>query len=181
MSPMKIAVINSNLNAGGKTAVLHGALLDCCREMEGVEPLDVSLASTSLPHCDGARCYQDPGVIELTGKLQECQAMLLCSPIYNYDLNASAKNLIELTGSAWKGKVFGLVCVAGSEKSYLSALSFINSLMVDYRCLVIPRFVFAHRADFGEGNVFQETSQIPARIEQLVKAAKVLGEAVAKL
>ena len=60
----------------------------------------------------------------------------------NYDANAAAKNFIEITGQAWQNKVVGFLCAAGGEKSYMSIMSIANSLMLDFRCVIIPRFVY---------------------------------------
>ncbi|MDP6500219.1 MAG: hypothetical protein QF847_03295 [Candidatus Marinimicrobia bacterium] len=61
--------------------------------------------------------------------------------MYNYDVNAAAKNLLELTGSGWNEKTVGFICNAGGDKSYMSVMSFANSLMLDHRCKIIPCFV----------------------------------------
>ena len=39
-------------------------------------------------------------------------AILLAVPIYNYDVNAAAKNLVEHTGSAWENKIVGFLAAA---------------------------------------------------------------------
>ena len=67
----------------------------------------------------------------------------MAAPVYNYDVSASAKNMIELTGSAWEDKIVGFLCAAGGMSSYMSVMAYANSLMLDFRCVVIPRFVFA--------------------------------------
>ena len=43
------------------------------------------------------------------------RCVLLAAPVYNYDVNAAAKNLVELTGRAWEGKVVGLLLSAGGR------------------------------------------------------------------
>ena len=53
------------------------------------------------------------------------------------------KNMIELTGSAWEDKIVGFLCAAGGHTSYMSVMSYANSLMLDFRCVIIPRFAFA--------------------------------------
>lgn len=173
---MKIAIINSNLAPGGKSAHLVEALAERF-EKGGHEAAAYHAGDLSLPACDGTTCYGDEKTIALTANLAEAEALVLVSPIYNYDLNAAAKNLIELTGSSWKGKAVGLVCQAGGEKSYLAPVSFMNSLSIDYRCLVSPRFVYVTRSEFAEDNTLAGDSPVHERLDFLAKELPVLAEA----
>jgi len=82
---------------------------------------------------------------------------LLAGPIYNYDFSAAAKNFVELTGAdCWSGKVVGFLAAAGGGASYLSVLSLANSLMVDFRCVIIPRFVYADGGAFGKDGKLED-------------------------
>jgi FMN reductase len=86
---------------------------------------------------------------------------LIATPVYNYNINAALKNLIELTGSAWTDKVVGFICSAGGKNSYMSVMSLANSLMLDFRSIIIPRFVYSD--DDNE----QLDSSIKKRLDQL--------------
>ena len=86
-----------------------------------------------------------------------------CVPIYNYDINAAAKNLIELTGRNWLGKVVGFACAAGGQGSYMSIMSVANSLMLDFRCHIVPRFVYS------TGSAFQGNSITDPEIHERTK------------
>jgi len=94
---------------------------------------------------------------------------MLATPVYNYDVSAAAKNMVELTGSAWEDKVVGFLCAAGGMGSYMSVMSFANSLMLDFRCLIIPRFVYA-TGDSFTGDKVTDT-----------KVAKRIGHVAAEL
>jgi FMN reductase len=37
-------------------------------------------------------------------------------------------------------KVVGFLCAAGGKSSYMSVMRLANSLMLDFRCLIIPHF-----------------------------------------
>ena len=50
--------------------------------------------------------------------------------------------------------------------SYMSVMSFANSLMLDFRCLIIPRFVYA-TGDSFDGDKITNT-KVARRIEQVV-------------
>jgi NAD(P)H-dependent FMN reductase len=96
---------------------------------------------------------------------------------YNYDFSSSAKKLIELTGKAWQRKVVGFLAAAGGQTSFMSVMGFANSLMLDFRTLVVPRFVFATEESF-EGLEISDPSVI-ARIDDLVAETHHLASALA--
>lgn len=177
---MNAAILNTNLAPGGKAAHLAETVAELLVE-EGHGATVFSLAEWDLPACDGITCYQHEKTIALTAELAKADALILVSPVYNYDLNAAAKNLIELTGYSWKGKAIGLVCTAGAEKSYLSPLPFMNSLGTDYRCLVSPRYVYVTRADFNADNTLLADGDIRRRLTFLAKELPILAEAAARI
>ncbi len=73
---------------------------------------------------------------------------MLASPIYNYDVNAALKNAIELAGRKMEDKLLGFLCTAGGgAMSYMSVMPLANSLMLDFRTIVLPRFVNAAPED----------------------------------
>ena len=67
-------------------------------------------------------------------------AIVVAVPIYVYDTNAAIKNFVDLSGRAWTDKPVGFLCAAGGPSSYMAILGLANSLMLDFRCLIVPRF-----------------------------------------
>src|SRR5438874_3371656 len=94
-----------------------------------------------------------PGSKKLSSAIEHADGILIAAPVYNYDVAAAAKNMIELTGSAWQDKVVGFLCAAGGHASYMSVMAYANSLMLDFRCIIIPRFVFATGDAFDSDNI----------------------------
>jgi FMN reductase len=137
----------------------------------------IDLRDYDLPMCDGETTYDAPGAKELSKIIAESDVILLAAPIYNYDLNAAAKNLVELTGSAWKDKVVGFLCAAGGRSSYTSPMGLANSLMLDFRCVIVPRFVYAIGEDFRDTGELSDIVQ--ERIEQLCAEAIKLANGLA--
>jgi len=84
--------------------------------------------------------------------------------------------MIELTGSAWENKIVGFLCAAGGTASYMSVMAYANSLMLDFRSVIIPRFVYA-TSDAFEGEKLKD-AKIGKRIEEaadeLVRFTKAL-------
>ncbi len=169
-------VISASLHPDSRSRAMARAALGHLREKdEGHQWID--LAELELPWCNGHDCYSAPGVGELAGKIAAAKGVLLATPIYNYDVSATAKNLIELTGGAWNDKVVGFLCSAGGRGSYMAPMSFANSLMLDFRCLILPRFVFAADSAFEDGVIVDDSlrPRIAALIDQLISITSALN------
>src|SRR5262249_17095962 len=93
--------------------------------------------------CDAHNGYGRPDWKNLSADIEAADGILIAAPVYNYDVAAATKNMIELTGSAWEDKIVGFLCAAGGMGSYMSVMAYANSLMLDFRCVIIPQFVFA--------------------------------------
>ena len=102
--------------------------------------------------CDADACYAAPGAQKLSRAVGEADGIMVAAPVYNYDVSAAAKNMIELTGKAWEDKIVGFLCAAGGMSSYMSVMAYANSLMLDFRCVIIPRFVYATGSAFEGDN-----------------------------
>jgi FMN reductase len=84
--------------------------------------------------------------------------------------------MIELTGSAWQDKIVGFLCAAGGMGSYMSVMAYANSLMLDFRCVIIPRFVFATSEAFDGDNINDKkvVRRIETLADELVRFTKAL-------
>jgi len=159
-------VISSSLNPKSRSRLLALIAFKTLKNLDvSVDWLD--LADHSIPLCDGDSTHKNSKVKELREKIQNAKGILFAVPIYNYDVNAAAKNLVELTGDAWANKVVGFLCAAGGKGSYMSVMSLANSLMLDFRCLIIPRFVYSTGEDFEEGEVTDPN--VGNRVSELAK------------
>ena len=94
--------------------------------------------------------------------------ILFAAPVYNWDVNAAAKNVMEwLSTRELGGKTVGFLCASGGQSSYMAPLSFANSLMLDFRCWIVPRFVYAVGSDFSGDAV--TSPKVKERIELLTQ------------
>jgi FMN reductase len=130
-----------------------------------VECAWLDISELDLPLCDADTCYTQPGSRKVSKAIESADGILLATPVYNYDVAAAAKNLVELTGSAWEDKVVGFLCAAGGMSSYMSVMAFANSLMLDFRCVIIPRFVYATGRAFEADEL--KDKEVGERIEEL--------------
>ena len=161
-----ILIVSASLNSDSNSRVLaHEAQRALAQDGHAAAVLD--LREFPLPLCDGETAYEDPNVARVAEQLRAADAILLATPIYNYDANAAAKNMIELTGDAWENKVVGFLCAAGGMSSYMSIMPLANSLMLDFRSIIVPRFVYATGAAIANGAVADP--KIQARIADLAR------------
>ena len=175
VTPPSVLVISCSLNTSSQSHRLAQAATETLGDL-GVSRDLVDLREWDLPMCDGGASYDHPSVAPLNKRITEADAVLVASPVYNYDLNAAAKNLVEMTGSAWTEKPVGFMCSAGGRSSYMSPIGLANSLMFDFRSLIIPRFVYAVKEDFErDGHV---SDALQARIDQLAQTAVDLAAAL---
>lgn len=145
-------------------------------ESQQVSCAFLDLRAVNLPLCDGETAYGHPDVTKCAKLITEARVIIAATPVYNYDVCAALKNLVELTGDSWEDKVVGFLCAAGGASSYMSVMSLADSLMLDFRCLIIPRFVYATSNDFSDAKV--PTEEVKGRIARLAQASLAIKNAV---
>ena len=175
-APMKIAIIATSLNPDSRSRILARVAREAL-ESDAVEVDWIDLSQFEIPLCDGGSAYGDPVVQDLNRRGEEADAILMAVPIYNFDINAAAKNLIELTGRSWTGKAVGFLCAAGGQGSYMSVMAVANSLMLDFRCVILPRFVFAtgdafHGDQMADPDTEERVKEIAAELARMASALK---------
>lgn len=177
---MNILLISGSLRPGSHSRVLMRAAEGYLKS-NGVQTTLIDLRDYPLPLCDGDAAYDDPRVDELSGMIEKADGILIGVPIYNFYVNAAVKNMVELTGSAWEDKLVGFLCAAGGRSSYMSVMDFANELMLDFRCLIIPRFVYAVKGDFLKkdgGEIDISNAEILERVQLLCNEALRLANAL---
>ena len=169
-------VISASLHPESRSRLLARA---CHERLEaaGREVQLLDLAETLLPMCDGANAYGDLACKRAMELVQAASAIFIAAPVYNYDVNAACKNVIELTGDAWENKIVGFLCAAGGNASYMSIMAVANSLMLDFRCVIVPRFVYATGGAFREGVIADP--EIARRTEELCEEVTRFAHALA--
>ena len=136
------------------------------------------LQDNPLPMCDGDECYDLPEVLAFREKVKKAEGIIMAIPVYNFNVSSGAKNIVELGGRMLYDKTFGFICAAGAKSSYMSVMSLANSLMIDFRCYIIPKFVYATKHDFENEKIINK--DIEDRIEELgkelIRVSKALGK-----
>ncbi len=158
-------VISTSLSSDSRSRILARAAFNVLHDRQ--QPCEfLDLFELRLPSCDAGECYTESNVVRAADLIEKASGILLAAPVYNFDVSAAAKNLVELTGRSWMEKVVGFLCAAGGAGSYMSVLGLANSLMLDFRCLILPRFVFT------TGDAIQASEiadlDVQRRVEELV-------------
>jgi len=149
---------DSNSRRMGRVAFAH-------LQKRKVDCAWLDIRELDLPLCDADKCYNMPAAQKLNKAIETADGILVAAPVYNYDVAAAAKNMIELTGSSWEEKVVGFLCAAGGNSSYMAVMAYANSLMLDFRTVIIPRFVYATGDAFKGGEIIDK--KVLTRIEQM--------------
>jgi FMN reductase len=158
----KYLVISTSGNSESNSRILgRVAFAHLQKRKANCEWIDIS--GLDLPLCDADKCYLDPQAQQLKKTIDGADGIIVAAPVYNFDVSAAAKNMIELTGSAWEDKIIGFLCAAGGMSSYMSVMAYANSLMLDFRTIIIPRFVYA------TGDSFEGENLTDKKVEQRVQ------------
>jgi FMN reductase len=167
-----ILIVSSSLRSESNSRIL-AAEAKRVLENDGHAVTLLDLRDHPLPLCDAGPSYSHPSVAVIGGLLEKASAVLIATPIYNYDANAAVKNLIELTGEGWTDKAVGFLCAAGGMSSYMSIMSLANCLMLDFRSVIVPRFVYATGEAFADGLI--ASREVAERVAELARSAAALG------
>jgi FMN reductase len=163
----EILIIGTSLDSESKSQKLARVALDVARQT-GYSAELLDLRDITLPLAGAQNSFDDERVTRLKEKMSAFKKLVFCVPIYNYDVSASAKNLLELVGDTWlENTTIGFICAAGGQSSYMSVMTFANSFMLDFRAWVVPRFVYAVSSDWHEGEL--KNSKVKERIMGLLE------------
>ena len=177
---MKIIVFSCSLQPLSRSRVLARQAVEDLESL-GVDAQMFDLRDYDLEFCGSPSAREAPEVEALKQAVEGAGAVLVAAPIYNFDVNAAAKNLVELTGRSWTDKLVGFMCAAGGRASYMSVMGIANSLMLDFRCLIVPRFVYATGDAFGDDRtetMYIDSDEIKERLSELVEMTVRLAGAI---
>ena len=149
-----VTIIGTSLNGESKSQLLaekfETQLLNA-----GVSCERIDLRSLTLPFSGSAESWSSSDASNLKASVERSSHVVFAVPIYCYDVNSAAKNVIELIGRAFTKKVVSFICSAGGTSSYMSVMGFANHLMLDFRSVIVPRFVYVEESGWNEGSVLK--------------------------
>lgn len=161
----KVTIIATSLNADSKSQQLAQKFKGIL-EASGVSVDLFDLREMNIPFSGTAEGWSSPpDVVALQKAVEASSHIIFAVPIYCYDVNSAAKNIIELIGRSFTKKIVGFICSAGGGGSYMSVMGFANHLMLDFRSVIVPRFLYVPSSEWNEdGSLNPEIEQ---RLTQL--------------
>lgn len=171
-----ILVVSSSLRSESNSRFLALEALRILRA-DGVGTSYLDLRDHPLPLCDAGESLGHPNVAKVKALLDAADGIVVATPIYNYDANAAVKNLVEMTCGSWDNKAVGFLCAAGGMGSYMSIMPLANSLMLDFRSVIVPRFVYAVGEAFDGGRI--SDPKVAERVAEVARMTARLSRALA--
>ncbi len=124
LAPVHIAAICGSMRGDRSyTRVALALALDSARNAGATVDL-IDLSTLDLPLCSGPDDTDDnPQIVSLKARVQAAQGILLGSPEYHNSFSGVLKNALDLMGGdEFRGKVFGLLGVAGGSAGAVNTL-----------------------------------------------------------
>ncbi|MFT5883500.1 MAG: FMN reductase [Crocinitomicaceae bacterium] len=158
-----VTIIATSLNSDSKSQELARLFQE---KLGSVSSELVDLRDLDLPFAGTNEGWSSADAGKLKEAVGRASHVVFAVPIYCYDVNAAAKNVIELIGRSFTKKVVGFICSAGGDGSYMSVMGFANHLMLDFRSVIVPRFVYATGESWNaDGSLKEDVQQ---RVASLV-------------
>lgn len=174
---MSYLILSTSRNPASRSRILAQECMKALAAQAGDDQVTWLDAGTmDLPICDGAEAWNHPSAVAIKDALERASGVVLASGVYNYNASAAAKTVVELGASAWNDKVVAVCCAAGGAAAQMAPMSLITSLMLDFRCVIVPRYVYATGADFVDDAV---TEQVQERVDQLAEDLHRLTSCIA--
>lgn len=166
-----VTIIATSLNPKSKSQIL-------ARQMEshliadGVECQLFDLRELNIEMCGSNESWGNADITKIAESVKQASHVVFAVPIYCYDVNSAAKNIIELTGRSFTNKVISFLCSAGGGGSYMSVMSFANHMMLDFRSVIVPRFLYTQDGDWTEEGTLNDSVQ--ERFELLIQDMRMI-------
>lgn len=163
----KVVVFGTSLNPASKSQTLAREVVHRI-DRDDVHWDLVDLRDLELPESGREGARTSAAAESLKRIVADATHLVFAVAVYNFNVSSAAKNLVELmTADELKDKVVGFVCAAGGRNSYMAVMSFANSLMLDFRAWVVPRYVYALGSDFD--GLQLTSAEIRSRLDLFVR------------
>lgn len=162
---MKLLVISSSLGSSSKSRIMAKYVQEKLQSA-GHTTSYIDLRELPLPLCDGESVYENPNVVQISQQITDADGVVIAVPIYNFNVAASSKNLLEVTGYALRNKLVGVISASGGPRGYLGMMPFVNSILVDFGAWIVPRFVSGLGTSFSDNEIHDQ--ELISRLNEFV-------------
>ncbi|MEM9445413.1 MAG: NAD(P)H-dependent oxidoreductase [Verrucomicrobiota bacterium] len=170
-----VTIISTSLNEDSKSQLLARQFAEKLLEASvSVKLMD--LREFALPFSGTREGWESSQAQHLKAEVERSSHIVFAVPIYCYDVNSAAKNVIELIGRAFTKKVISFICSAGGSGSYMSIMGFANHLMLDFRSVIVPRFLYVSQDDWKEeGEIKPEIDERMSKLLDDMREIQVIS------
>ena len=170
-----VTIIATSLNDASKSQVLAHRFEDLLKA-GGTSCERFDLRELELPFAGESGSWEAVDAAKLQKAVEASSHVVFAVPIYCFDVNAAAKNVIELIGRTFTKKIVSFICTAAGSSSYMAAMGLANHLMLDFRSVIVPRFLYVESSDWGDnGALSPAIEERMARLQEDMKSIQVLG------
>src|SRR5471032_449838 len=113
-SETRVLIVGTSLNAGSKSWIMANAAGELLRA-RGVAVELLTLRDLKLPFAGEPEGDRAADVAKVKAAFKRATHIILAVPIYNGEVNAPARNLVNL-GCDFRDKTVSFLCAAGGER-----------------------------------------------------------------
>ncbi len=169
---MKTAIISSSLNPESKSFIMCKAV-EAELIKQGAEVIFVDARDYKL----GPLFQTTPDNDKLAEKVKDADNFVFGMALYDYSVNDNLKIILDTCiDPKLDHALFGIICAAGGDKSYLSTMHLSQICMNEWRMMQLPRVIFGTGKDFDQKGINCENLK-----ERVVKFADELYTLGSKL
>lgn len=172
---MKTLIISSSLNPSSHSYVLCKEVEKRLRDKENCEVDFIDLKEMEVKHAFQGSTEDMEQIKTLT---EQADNYIFGMAVYCYSVNDSLKSLIDTCFKGGENKLFGILCAAGGEKSFLATQHLIQIMTNEFKMIPLPRIVYATREAFDD-KCSITSEDLVARIDKFTEHFYMIGEKLA--
>jgi len=111
----------------------------------------INISECDFGLCDGfdGVAFQNPKLLELQKTLEKALGVIIISPIYNFDVSATCKNLMDLLSKPYKNilsgkslyhKTISFIGTCCLSNSYMAPLNLLANTMLAHEAFIFPKY-----------------------------------------
>lgn len=166
---MKTLILSSSLSESSKSFILCNSVY---KNLSAKGAKCTIIDARNIP-MNPTHMRLTPEMRSLAKKIEKADNIIIGMGVHCYSINDSLKILLDTCFSAAGGKLYGILCAAGGERSYLSTMHLTQICMNEWRMIQLPRIVYATRNDFNKKNIC--SSELLERIELFTEEFYLIG------
>ena len=170
---MKTVTISSSLREESKGKVMLKAVAEKLK-VKGADVDFIDCREFELGHT--FRTTDD--MEKIKERIAKADNLVIGMSVYCYTVNDSLKSVLDNCFENVNHKLYGVVCAAGGQKSYLATQHLTQICMNEWRMLQLPRVVYGTGQDFSELSITNE--DLLERIDNFANEFYDLGSKLLK-